>query len=400
MKAAPGSSPLSVPGFKFSGISSGIKAPGEKDLALIYSESPAVTAGVFTKNKVKAAPVKIAIKQIASRKGQAVIINSGNANACTGDRGFKDAMSVIADTAELLNIPPELVYAASTGVIGRPLPVQKIKSAIPGLIKKLSTSSIEKAAAAIMTTDTFHKIYSKKIKIGKDTGTIAGIVKGSGMICPDMATMLCFLVTDIAITPGTLDLALREAVDQSFNRLAIDNDMSTNDTVIIMANGFLKNKALTKKSLPYKKFQSSLNDIAYNLAKMIALDGEGATKLIEVIVKRANTPADAKKAALAVAQSMLVKTAVYGNDPNWGRIIAAVGYSGIELDERKISISINKTRLFHRGVGTNMEKSANKELACKEVIITIDLGAGKESANALTCDLTEKYIDINAHYTT
>ncbi len=400
MKRSPAKSPLSVPGFQFSGISSGIKATGERDLALIYSESPAVTAGVFTKNRVKAAPLKIAIGQIASRKGQAVIINSGNANACTGDRGLKDATSVIAETAEQLDISPELVYAASTGVIGRPLPVQKIKSAVPGLIKNLSASSIKKAASAIMTTDTFSKIYSKRIKIGKDTGTITGIVKGAGMIRPDMATMLCFLVTDIAITPGALDRALREAVDQSFNRLAIDNDMSTNDTVMIMANGFLKNKALTKRSLSYKKFQSVLNDITYNLAKMIALDGEGATKLIEVVVKRANTAADAKKAALAVAESMLVKTAVYGNDPNWGRIIAAVGYSGIELDERKISISINKTRLFHRGKGTNREKSAHKELAGKEIIITIDLGAGKESANALTCDLTEKYIDINAHYTT
>lgn len=400
MKRPPAKSPLSVPGFKFSAISSGIKASGERDLALIYSESPAVTAGVFTKNKVKAAPLKIAIGQIASRKGQAVIINSGNANACTGARGLKDAASVIAETAEHLDISPKLVYAASTGVIGRPLPVQKIKSALPGLIKNLSASAVKKAAAAIMTTDTFPKIYSKRIKIGKDTGTITGIVKGAGMICPDMATMLCFLVTDIAITPGALDRALREAVEQSFNRLAIDNDMSTNDTVMIMANGYLKNKALTRKSLPYQKFQSALNDIAYNLAKMIALDGEGATKLIEVVVKRANTASDAKKAALAVARSMLVKTAVYGNDPNWGRIIAAVGYSGITLDEQKISISINKTRLFHKGEGTNMEKSAHKELAGKEIIITIDLGAGKESANSLTCDLTEKYIDINAHYTT
>ena len=400
MKRTPGNSPLSVPGFKFSGISSGIKASGENDLAVIYSEVPAVTAGVFTTNKVKAAPVKIAIERIASGKGQAVIINSGNANACTGDRGFKDAMSVIADTAEQLGISPELVYVSSTGVIGRPLPLHKIKSAVPALIKNLSASSIEKAADAIMTTDTFPKIYSKKIKIGKDTGTIAGIAKGAGMICPDMATMLCFLVTDIAITPGALDRALREAVDQSFNRVTIDNDMSTNDTVMIMANGFLKNKAVTKSSSHYKKFQSALNDIAYNLAKMIALDGEGATKLIEVIVKRAGTADDAKKAALAVAKSMLVKTAVYGNDPNWGRIIAAVGYSGIELDERKISISINKTRLLHRGVGTNREKSAHKELAGKEVIITIDLGSGKETASALTCDLTEKYVDINAHYTT
>ncbi len=398
MKKLSGSRRISVPGFKFSGISSGIKLSGEKDLALIYSETPAVTAGVFTTNKVKAAPVRMAIERISSGKGQAVIINSGNANACTGDRGFKDASDISTKTADELGIPPELVYVSSTGVIGVPLPLSKIKKALPRAVKELLRSSINKSAAAIMTTDTFAKTYSKKIKIGNKTGTIAGIAKGAGMICPDMATMLCFIVTDIAVTPKALNTALKEAVNGSFNRLTIDNDMSTNDTVIIMANGLSGNKPLTKKSAYYQKFQKTLSEITYNLAKMIALDGEGATKLIEIVVKRAVTEADASKAALSVARSMLVKTAVYGRDPNWGRIMAAIGYSGIDVDERKIDIYINKIKLVSRGTGTNREKAAKKIFADNEIVITIDLGSGSRTARALTCDLTEKYIDINAHY--
>lgn len=398
MKKLSGSRRISVPGFKFSGISSGIKLSGEKDLALIYSESPAVTAGVFTTNKVKAAPVRMAIERIASGKGQAVIINSGNANACTGDRGFKDASDISTKTADELGIPPELVYVSSTGVIGVPLPLSKIKKALPRAVKELSRSSINKSAAAIMTTDTFAKTYSKKIKIGNKTGTIAGMAKGAGMICPDMATMLCFIVTDIAVTPKALNTALKEAVNGSFNRLTIDNDMSTNDTVMIMANGLSGNKPLTKKSAYYQKFQKTLSEITYNLAKMIALDGEGATKLIEIVVKRAVTEADASKAALSVARSMLVKTAVYGRDPNWGRIMAAIGYSGIDVDERKTDIYINKIKLVSRGTGTNREKAAKKIFADNEIVITIDLGSGSRTARALTCDLTEKYIDINAHY--
>jgi glutamate N-acetyltransferase/amino-acid N-acetyltransferase len=398
MKKLSGSRRISVPGFKFSGISSGIKLSGEKDLALIYSETPAVTAGVFTTNKVKAAPVRMAIERIASGKGQAVIINSGNANACTGDRGFKDASDISTKTADELGIPPELVYVSSTGVIGVPLPLSKIKKALPRAVKELSRSSINKSAAAIMTTDTFAKTYSKKIKIGNKTGTIAGIAKGAGMICPDMATMLCFIVTDIAVTPKALNTALKEAVNGSFNRLTIDNDMSTNDTAMIMANGLSGNKPLTKKSSYYQKFQKTLSEITYILAKMIALDGEGATKLIEIVVKRAVTEADASKAALAVAKSMLVKTAVYGRDPNWGRIMAAIGYSGIDVDERKTDIYINKIKLVSRGTGTNREKAARKIFADNEIVITIDLDSGNKTARALTCDLTEKYIDINAHY--
>lgn len=400
MKRAAGKKNIIVPGFKFSGIKSGIKESGEPDLALIYSELPAVTAGVFTTNMVKAAPVKLALKKISSNKGQAVIINSGNANACTGKQGDKDAATVNNELAKQMQLPKELIYVSSTGIIGRPLPVDKIKESIPRLIEGLSTNSIKKAAAAIMTTDTFPKFVSKRIKIGNRTGTIAGIAKGAGMIRPDMATMLCYLFTDIAVDAKALDSALRKAVNRSLNRLTVDNETSTNDTAMLMSNGFLGNKPLTKRSPYYSKFEDALIEITYALSRMIAEDGEGATKIIEVIVKGARSESDAEKAAGAVANSMLVKTAVYGGDPNWGRVISAAGASGAKLVEERTDIFFNRVKLVSGGVGTGREKAAAALLGKKEITITIDLGAGKQSAKVLTCDLTEKYIEINAHYTT
>lgn len=400
MKRVPANRKLIVPGFKFAGISAGIKKSGNRDLALIYSENPAVAAGLFTTNRIKAAPVRLAIEGMKSQKAQAIIINSGNANACTGKKGMSDAIETRARTAEELGIPAELVYVSSTGIIGRPLPVEKIKNALPGLVDKLSPSSLRQVAASIMTTDTFAKISSTQLSLGGKQGTITGIAKGAGMICPNMATMLCFIVTDIAITRQALDAALKEAVGKSFNRLIIDNDMSTNDTVIIMANSHLQNKPVTKTSKEFLKFKNSLNEITYDLARMIAEDGEGATKLIEVFVKGARTEAGAGKVALSVANSMLVKTAVYGCDPNWGRIMAAIGYSGVEVNENKIDISLNKIKVVSKGLGTNRDKAASKTLSNKKIVITIDLGMGQKTAKALTCDLTEGYIKINAHYGT
>lgn len=400
MKRISANKKLIVPGFKFAGIAAGIKKTGGRDLALIYSESPAVAAGLFTTNRIKAAPVKLAIENIVSQRAQAIIINSGNANACTGKEGMNNAIETRSRTAEELGIPAELVYVSSTGIIGRPLPVEKIKDALPALVNKLSPSALRHVSSAMMTTDTFAKISSKQLRVGTRQGTIAGIAKGAGMICPNMATMLCFIVTDIAINRHALDAALKEAVHRSFNRLIIDNDMSTNDTVIIMANGHLQNKPLTKTSKEFLRFKDSLNEITYNLARMIAEDGEGATKLIEVLVKGAGTEAAAEKVALSVANSMLVKTAVYGCDPNWGRIMAAIGYSGVEVNENKIDISLNKIKVVTKGLGTNRDKAASKALSNREIVITIELGMGRERAKALTCDLTEGYIKINAHYGT
>lgn len=392
---------VTVPGFKFSSVSAGIKKPGKKDIALIFSEIPAVTAGVFTTNKIKAASVKLSIARInRNRTCQAIIINSGNANACTGLQGLKDAKETAEITAKGLGISSELVCVASTGIIGRPLPMQKIKKSIPAVIKKLSPFAIRETSLAIMTTDTFQKIYSTKIKVGKKNGTIAGIAKGAGMICPNMATMLAFIVTDIAIKPGALDSALRDAVGKSFNRLTVDNDMSTNDTLMVMANGMLKNIPITKTSPSYAKFKDALTEVSYSLSKMIALDGEGATKFVEIFVRGAKTETDAEKVAKSIANSMLVKTAIYGKDPNWGRIMAAIGYSGVRVDEDKIGISINRFKLASKGVGIDKTKAPKDLFSGKEIIITAELGLGKKEARVLTCDLTEKYVKINADYMT
>jgi glutamate N-acetyltransferase/amino-acid N-acetyltransferase len=400
MKRASKNAGFLVPGFKFSGVSSGIKKNNEKDLALIFSDVPAVTAGVFTTNKVKAAPVRLAIEKIASHKGQAILINSGNANACTGLQGVRDARDMTLKTAAMLGISPALVYVSSTGIIGRPLPVGKIRQALPSLIRGLSPAGLKLAASAIMTTDKFHKCASRKIRIGAKTGTIAAIAKGAGMICPDMATMLCYIVTDISLTPAALNTSLLEAVNKSFNMLSVDNDMSTNDTVMIMANGVLGNKSVSIKSSYYQKFRNVLADITYELARLIAEDGEGATKLIEVIVEGAKTDHDAQKVAKAVSESMLVKTALYGRDPNWGRLMAAVGYSKASINEQKTNIFINRIKLVSNGRGTNKESSVRKSLANKNIIVTINLGIGSKSAKAVTCDLTEEYININAQYST
>jgi len=398
MKKTSSTRKLAVKGFQFAGISSGIKKTGDKDLALIFSEVPATTVGMFTTNQIKAAPVKLAIKRLSGeKKCQAIIINSGNANACTGQEGMKNAREMIVKTASALGISPDLVNVSSTGVIGEQLPMNKIIKAIPDLARHLSPLSLDATANAIMTTDRFPKVISKKVRIGNRTGTIAGITKGAGMICPNMATMLCYILTDISISNKLMERALKDAVARSFNRLAVDNDMSTNDSVFAMANGLLGNSPITGGSDEYKEFSNKLNDITYDLACMIARDGEGATKLIEVIVKGAKSETDADKIAKAVSGSMLVKTAVYGNDPNWGRIVAAVGYSGVNINENKIDIYIGKVKVMSNGIGTNKEKLASRALQNEKVVITVDLGLGNKMVKALSCDLTEK---INAEYRT
>lgn len=387
--------------FLFSTAEAAIKKSGKKDLALIFSEKKANIAGVFTTNKVKAAPVKLDIKNIKSGKGQAIIANSGNANACTGKKGMCDAIETASLVAKKLNIHPSLVYVCSTGVIGTPMPMQKIKANIPSLAENLGTSSIKDAAHAIMTTDTFPKIIIKKIKIQNKTAVVAGICKGAGMICPNMATMLCFIFTDLAVAQKTLNKALKDSVNKSFNRITIDGDMSTNDTVLLMANGMAGNSELTEKSVDYKTFKKTLDEITYELSKLIVKDGEGASKFVEVEVKGASSEKDAEKAAFAVANSNLVKTAIYGNDANWGRIIAAIGYSGIEFDEEKVFIQLGNIKVASKGISTGKDKNANKYLGKnKEIKIIINLNKGKASAKVLTCDLTEKYIKINAEYRT
>ncbi len=387
-------------GFLFSTVEAAIKKPGRKDLALIYSEVEASMAGMFTTNKVKAAPVKLDMKKIRSGKGQAVIINSGNANACTGKKGMKDAVEMAGFVANGIKANPSLVYVCSTGVIGTPMPMDRIRSKTSELIHNLGKSTIEDVAASIMTTDTFPKIIKKKVKIGGKAGSIVGICKGAGMICPHMATMLCFIMTDVAVHQKALDKALNDAVKKSFNRLTVDGDMSTNDTVLVMANGMLGNLQITEKSGSYDAFQNSFSEVAYELSKLIAKDGEGATKFIEIEVKGAKSETDAEKAAFAVANSNLVKTAVYGNDANWGRIMAALGYSGADIREEKTDIYFGNVKIVSKGTATGKDDEAGGVLKRKNVKIVIDLHIGKAFAEVLTCDMTEEYIRVNAAYRT
>ncbi len=387
-------------GFLFSAVEAAIKKSGRKDLALICSQTEAIMAGSFTTNRVKAAPVKVDMRRIKAGKGRAIIINSGNANACTGGKGLQDAGEMTRLVAHALKLRPSLVYVSSTGVIGTPMPMDRVRFRMNDLTAGLGKFSIHDVANAIMTTDTFPKVIAKTVKINGKTGVIAGICKGAGMICPHMATMLCFLMTDIAVDHKTLDLTLRDAVNRSFNRITIDGDMSTNDTVLIMANGMIGNHPITMESRAYRVFRNTLADVTFELSRLIVQDGEGATKLVDIEVRGARSEADAEKAAFSVANSNLVKTAIYGNDANWGRIMAALGCSGISFVEEKVDIYFGKIKVVRKGLSNGMDKEAGKVLRGKEIQIIIDLHIGKSSSRVMTCDLTEEYIRVNATYRT
>jgi glutamate N-acetyltransferase/amino-acid N-acetyltransferase len=392
---------VTVPrGFLFSTVEAAIKKPGRKDLAMIYSEHESVMAGMFTTNSVKAAPVRLDMKLIGKGTGRAVIVNSGNANACTGAQGMKDAVEMGKLAAKVKGIKADEVYVCSTGVIGTPLPMGRIRPQIDVLVDGLGNATMDDVAAAIMTTDTFPKIVAKRKKIGNKMITITGICKGAGMIQPNMATMLSFIVTDAVIDKPALDAALRQAVGRSFNRITIDGDMSTNDTVLIMANGAAGNETIKMKSKGYEIFEGALTELAYELSELIVRDGEGATKLVEVEVKNAKSERDAEKGAFAIANSLLVKTAIYGNDANWGRLMAALGYSGIALKEEKTDIYLNGLQVARNGITTGVDKEANGRLKDKRIKIVADLHLGKGNAKVLTCDLTEGYVKINAEYRT
>ncbi|MBI5100803.1 MAG: bifunctional glutamate N-acetyltransferase/amino-acid acetyltransferase ArgJ [Nitrospirae bacterium] len=387
-------------GFIFSTVEAAVKKPGRQDIALIVSAVEADMAGTFTTNTVKAAPVKICMKKIASCTGQAIVVNSGNANACTGQQGMKDAREMIRIVSKETGLGQDLVYIASTGVIGTPLPMERIRQPLKTLAKEIGKATLDEVAKAIMTTDTFPKVVHRRLKIGNVSGTVSGICKGAGMIAPNMATMLCFILTDFAVGKKTLSAVLKSSVKRSFNRITIDGDMSTNDTVLMMANGLAGNDPVTAKSQDLVKFQKAVDEITYELAELVVKDGEGATKLVEVLVKGARTEKDAEKAAFSVANSCLVKTAVHGNDANWGRIICAVGYSGISFKEERADIYFNKVKVVKDGLANNKDKEATEELKAKKIRITVDLKSGKAGAKVLTCDLSEAYVRINAEYRT
>jgi glutamate N-acetyltransferase/amino-acid N-acetyltransferase len=391
---------LSVPGYKAWGIHCGVKKTDKKDLAIIYSDREAAVAGVFTKNRVKAASIVLDMARVKSGKGQAIIANSGCANACTGKRGLADARATAEIAARELGIIPEMVYVASTGVIGEFLPIPKMATGISTAVGLLSASGWEQTAEAIMTTDLSPKLSIVQEEIGGKTITVAGIAKGSGMIHPNMATMLCFIVTDANISATMLKKSLLASAEISFNNITVDGDTSTNDLILCMANGAAGNKRPGVGSRDGKKFQACLDTVARSLAKQVVKDGEGATKFAEIEVRNARSPVEAKRAAMTVAKSSLVKTALFGEDANWGRIMAALGYSGVEMDEARTDIYIGKSKLVEKGLGQGKlaEREAGLALKQREVRIIIDLHKGKASAIVWTCDMSYDYVKINAAY--
>ena len=389
---------LEVQGFKAAGIAAGIKKSSKKDLGLIYSQVPANAAGVFTCNKVQAAPVILSRERIQSGICQAIFVNSGNANCCTGDAGLHDAGIMARLAASGLKINEEMVLVASTGVIGEPLPMETIEAAIPAIIDALSPQGFADLAEAVMTTDKVPKTAVGQGSINGKGFKITGVAKGAGMIRPDMATMLCFVCTDVKATSEVLKTALVKAAKRSFNRISIDGDTSTNDTVLVMANGL--SDAVIQSSDDIAVFQKILDDILLDLAKQLVRDGEGVTKLVEILVQGAATESDARNIAETVAHSPLVKTAFFGEDANWGRIIAAVGRADATVDPDKIDVYFDEVQMVRAGMGCgkNIEAEATKILKKKEFSVTVDLNIAVGSAAMLTCDFSTDYVRINADY--
>ncbi|MDY7031460.1 MAG: bifunctional glutamate N-acetyltransferase/amino-acid acetyltransferase ArgJ [Thermodesulfobacteriota bacterium] len=402
MKKENNSKKFIVPGFLANGISSGIKKNKEKDLALIYTETPSTAMAVFTMNKVKAAPVLVSMERAKANLCRAIIVNSGNANACTGKEGMNHAYSMTRLIAENLDIDENMVLVASTGVIGKKLPMDTISSTIPRLVKELTSDGIYSAAEAIMTTDTFPKVVLRKGTIGGKEVTLCGMAKGSGMIMPNMATMLSFVLTDVDIEADALEMVFQENVKHSFNAISVDGETSTNDMAVILASGRAENPTIRKSSEELVFFKDLLMEVLVELAQMIVRDGEGATKFVEVSIVNAREPDDAKRAAFSVANSNLVKTAFFGEDCNWGRIVSAIGASGIHMNPDTVNISFDDILVVKNGIsaGEEMEERAQDVLQRKEFKVEIDLNCGSSKARVYTSDLSLEYININANYRT
>ena len=390
-----------VPGFLANGVHTGIKTNGGRDLALIFSTRPATAAGVFTTNCFKAAPVLLDRERIRAGIAQAVIANSGVANAATGSEGFEDALAVSRAASGALGIADELVLVASTGVIGHRLPLPKIEAGMKGLVAGLHADGIPDAEAGIMTTDRFPKMAIRKGVIGQREVTLCGIAKGAGMIEPHMATMLAFILTDAVIGREALESVFRQAVDGSFNAISVDGCMSTNDTALILANGFAGNAEITKRSKSLGRFGEMLSSLLAELARSLVRDGEGATKVIEITVEEAKTHRDARRVAYAIANSNLVKTAFFGGDPNWGRIISAAGSVGIDLPVDDVSLFFEDVPIFAGGQGV---RGREEELAGlmkqAEIRVRIGLGMGRRCWTVCASDLSFDYVKINAEYHT
>ena len=389
-----------IPGFKFSATAASIKKPGVLDLALMVADTPAAAAGVFTQNRVKAAPVLISKDRLRKGQAQAILVNAGNANACNGPRGLETARATCRAAARLLNIPERLVLPSSTGVIGAPLPGDRITAALPALVAGLNPDGLGEVARAIMTTDTRPKASLVQGQIAGHDFTLAGIAKGSGMIHPDMATLLVFIFTDAAATPKVLKTLLRQALPQSFNRITVDGDTSTNDTILLLASGKAGNAVISQAGAAMSALGEAVTRVMGELARQVVADGEGARHVYRVEVTGAATAAEAKKAAMTVALSPLVKTAMAGEDVNWGRIMAALGRAGARFDPERVSIAFGAHPVVHngRGLGPQAEAAAQQVIKSGAFTVTIHLNHGVHADYYETCDFTEDYIRINADY--
>lgn len=387
-------------GFSAAGVRCGIKAQGT-DLALIVSDVDASCAGLFTTNVFKAAPVLVSSEHASSGYARAIVANSGNANACTGERGINDAVRMTNLVADASGLNLNDVMVCSTGVIGHFLPMDKIETGIKAAAKALSPGGGLDAARAIMTTDLRMKAVAYEFEINGKPVRMGAIAKGSGMICPNVATMFCFITTDAAIEPEVLHSCLAKSAECSFNSLTVDGDTSTNDSVIMLANGLAGNKKIELGTPALEVFQSALDTITVEFAREIARDGEGATKLVEVVVKNAAGYQDAKTIALTIANSPLVKTAVFGEDPNWGRILAAAGRSGVKLDPVKTDLYLGDVLIVQNGNPLDLSADeARRPMLEPEIVVTLDLNMGSSSAKVFTCDFSYDYIKINAEYHT
>jgi glutamate N-acetyltransferase / amino-acid N-acetyltransferase len=390
-----------VPGFTASGIAAGIKKNGAKDLGLILGEQPCTAAGVFTRNRVKAAPILLCQRRLRNGKARAVLVNSGNANACTGLTGLTDAAATCREMSALIGTAESLVIPGSTGVIGVPLPAAAIIKALPRLIKSASPKGISDFADAILTTDTRRKIVARCAEINGERIKICGIAKGSGMIMPQMATMLAFIITDAAIDRSVLSAMLKKNAEETFNRISVDGESSTNDMVLALASGRSHTVIRRADSPAGKKFSRMLREVMRELSLLIVRDGEGATRLITVTINNARTEQDARRAAFRVANSPLVKTACFGGDYNWGRIMAALGMSGATFNPDRTDIYINNLLAVKNGqAASGKSRSLENSFKKKQIEIAVDLHSGNKQYEVFTCDLSYDYVKINASYKT
>ena len=390
--------PITCPGFQAAGIHAGLKKNKEKDLGLVYSDLPASVAGVFTTNQVKAAPVLLDMERIKTGQCRAIVVNSKNANCCTGERGMQDALAMGRAVTEMLNIDESDVMVSSTGVIGSPLPIDKIEAAAPDLVQSLSPEGFMDCAQAMMTTDTVPKLIHRQGELNGTTFNVVGLAKGSGMIAPNMATMLCFVCTDIVADPDTLKTVLIKSVNKSLNRIIIDGDTSTNDTTLILANG--QSGVSLDENAGIESFQPVLDDVLITLARELVKDAEGGTKVVGIDVRGAASPEDAKAVAETIANSPLVKTAIFGEDANWGRIAAAAGRAGVPFEPEQLDIFFDDVQMTAKGLscGDQAELAATVVLKKPAFTVTVDFNAGQGKASVLTCDFSIDYVKINADY--